>query len=488
MKRQVAPEWAEKRGPPSTLEEVREGRLKRSLVSLLNTSCLALTLSVTSRLDAELTSPEMAAAPHETGATRACLYVPGLSVPAQMPAEVARQAPMERAQIVKTPTPTATSSEKRELQERVLDGLANAVRDHYVVASVWGRDWQGAAARYRSLARQGLSDSDFYDAMQALVRELGDKHSYFQSPSRIQQDREAIAGRNDFVGVGALFSPVAGTEQAVVMSVFPASPASEAGLRPHDLLQYVDGGRIRESSGISRTLGPAGTTTTLTVQRPGESPREVRVTRRRVSGALPIDFCLVPGARIGYVFLPTLMDETMDDQLREALRRMTVEGPLRGLILDNRLNGGGLGSVTQAILSLFVGGLQGHFVSRAKREPLQLVAEDIGGSQNVPLIVLVDADTVSYGEVMSGVLQLSGRARLVGGRTSGNVEQLRRFDFADGSRAWLAAATFEPLGRAAGSWEETGIVPDVLLPTRWDLFTEATDPALAKAVELLLAK
>ncbi len=422
----------------------------------------------------------------EPGAVRACLFVPGVSVPAQMPAVAARRAPPEHPFVLKTSTPTTAGPAERELQERVLEGLTNAVRDHYVVGDLRGRGWQSSAARYRTQVRRGLSAGDFYAAMQVLVSELGDGHSYFQSPSQIQEDQKATSGRNDFVGVGALFSPIAGTEQAVVVSLFAAGPAAEAGLRPHDRLLLVDGGPIRDSSGSSRTLGPAGSATSLTMQRPGESPREVRVARRRVEGALPIDFCLVPGTRIGYVFLPTLKDETMDDQLRAALRQMAARGPLRGLILDNRLNGGGLGSVTQAILGLFLGGVQGHFVSRERREALELVPEEIAGSQTVPLVVLVDADTVSYGEVMSGVLQLSGRARLVGGRTSGNVEQLRRFDFADGSRAWLAAATFEPLGRSAGSWEGSGVVPDVSLPTRWDLFTEANDPALAKAVELLL--
>ena len=69
--------------------------------------------------------------------------------------------------------------------------------------------------------------------------------------------------------------------------------------------------------------------------------------------------------------------------------------------------------------------------------------------------------------------------------TLGNVEQLHEYDFEDGSRAWLATATFQPNGEANGIWEQTGIVPDVVVPSRWDLFTEATDPALAKAVELL---
>jgi len=39
--------------------------------------------------------------------------------------------------------------------------------------------------------------------------------------------------------------------------------------------------------------------------------------------------------------------------------------------------------------------------------------------------------------------------------------------------------------QSSGIREDTGIIPDIILPTRWDLFTEETDPVLAKAVELL---
>jgi C-terminal processing protease CtpA/Prc len=149
------------------------------------------------------------------------------------------------------------------------------------------------------------------------------------------------------------------------------------------------------------------------------------------------------------------------------------------------MNGGGLGSVAEAVMGLFTSGSQGYYVSRTSRKALNLKSEDVGGSQTVPLVVLVGIDTVSYGEIASGVLRLAGRAKIVGEPTLGNVEQLQRYDFKDGSRAWLASATFEPLGEANGIWEETGIVPDVIVPSRWDLFTEANDPALAKAVELL---
>jgi carboxyl-terminal processing protease len=416
---------------------------------------------------------------------RPCRYVPGVSVPAVMPSGVADRIKPRSVPTSRPSSATKVSAETTALQLRVLEGLANAVRDNYVFADFRGHDWTAMTAAARSLIQRGISDADFYAAMAALIMELGDGHSYFQSPAVVKDGEAAIASQYNFAGVGALFVPIAGTEHAAIMSVFAGSPAAEAGMQPHDIVLHVDGGPLRDASGKSRTLGVVGSNVNLTVRRPGQPPRLVTLTRGQVTGILPIDYCVVPSARIGYIFLPTLLDKTMDGQVRDALRKMTADGPLRGLILDNRMNGGGLGSVTQSILGLFTRGVHGHYLSRSERQPLNVKPEDIGGSQMVPLVVLAGADTVSYGEIMSGVLRLSGRARIVGGRTAGNVERLRAFKFADGSRAWIATDTFQPLGMANGVWEDAGVVPDVSLPTRWDLFTEANDPALAKAVELL---
>src|SRR5690606_33776243 len=136
------------------------------------------------------------------------------------------------------------------------------------------------------------------------------------------------------------------------------------------------------------------------------------------------------------------------------------------------------------ILSLFTEGTVGYFVSRDETRPFEIEAEDVGGSQDVPLVVLVGVATASFGEVMSGVLQNSDGAVVMGETSPGNVETLWGYEFENGARVWLAFATFQPVGLDVAVWEDTGIVPDVEVPTRWDLFTEATDPALAAAVDL----
>ena len=417
---------------------------------------------------------------------RSCAYVPGVSIPAQMPADVLDSPLPTPFPPATLPAATSVDAATTERQLQVFNGLWDAVNDHYVYTDFRGHDWKALGDQYETLVKNGLSGDDFTAAMQAMLSELGDQHSYFQSAAQVNAEAAALQGQNDFVGIGALFLPILSADRATIMTVFPDSPAADAGLLPHDSILSVDGGPIRDENGNSRTRGTEGSSMIVTMQHPGEAPYELTLIRRRVTGVLPIDYCLIPETRIGYIFFPTLLDKTMVDQTRAALQAMTADGSLDGLVLDNRVNGGRLGSMATGILSLFTGGLQGYFVSREGQEALDLQPEDIGGSQSVPLVIMVDVNTVSYGEIVSGVLRLAGRAQIVGGRTLGNVEQLRRYDFEDGSRAWIASATFEPLGQANGIWEETGIVPDVSIPTRWDLFTEATDPALAQAVDLLM--
>ncbi|MBZ0319918.1 MAG: PDZ domain-containing protein, partial [Anaerolineae bacterium] len=355
-------------------------------------------LAIAKLPSAAAVTPSQDAENSQRGSTpvRNCLYVPGLSIPATMPEEViatASPTPLPTSTLPSTtPVDAATTAQQLE----VLNGVWNAVNDHYVYADFRGRDWATIGATYQAIVEGGLSDEAFYRLMGAMINELGDEHSYFQSPAQVAQEAETLARGNDFVGIGALFSPIPPGDTATILSVFPNSPAAEAGLLPHDVLLAVDGGPIRDEAGISRTRGPEGSIVTLTIQRAGTVPHEITITRRRVMGSLPIDFCLIPDTRIGYIFFPTFFDESIADQTRAALVAMTADGPLDGLILDNRMNGGGLGSVASAVLGFFTSGVQGYFVSRESRDPLDIVGEDIGGSQTVPLIVLVDRDTVSY--------------------------------------------------------------------------------------------
>ena len=157
-----------------------------------------------------------------------------------------------------------------------------------------------------------------------MITELGDEHSWFESPVEVAAADAELAGSNDFVGIGIYYVPVFERQRITILSVFPDSPAEHAGLQPHDSILTVDGGPIvQDGKEFSRLVtGPECSAVVLTVQTPGEQPRELTLVRKRIQSPSLIRSSLLPtsdGSRVGYIFLPTFFDETIPDQVRKAL-------------------------------------------------------------------------------------------------------------------------------------------------------------------------
>jgi carboxyl-terminal processing protease len=393
---------------------------------------------------------------------------------------------------VSTPTPAATSTwavseETTERQVRVFIQLWETVRDTYVYPDFRGLDWDDVYRRYNARVEAGMEDEDFYQAMREMIDELGDDHSAFNSPQEVAEEEERVSGQLDYVGIGIYVTTLFDKGYAVLLQVFPDSPAEQAGLLPHDRILAVDGVPTVDERGydhLDLLVGPSGSGVRITVQTPGHEPREVVVTRAHIQTQLLVDAYRLPEVDIGYVMIPTFWDETVADRVRQALKGLMADGELQGLIVDMRINGGGLDTALRDTLSIFTSGDLGAFVSRDSERPLVVEADPVGNSQELPLVILVGRETESFGEIFSGVLQESGRAWLVGRTTEGNVETLWRADFEDGSRAWIASETFLP--PSGTDWEESGIVPDVEIPLDWDEFTSRDDPQLEMALSWLL--
>jgi len=368
-------------------------------------------------------------------------------------------------------------------QEMILQELAKIVEDVYVYPDFNGKDWTEIVSRYQAKIEAGLDTESFYREMQAMIEELQDEHSFFLSPLEAKQSEAELRGEGEFVGVGIYSLPDVERQRLMVISTFAGSPADRAGIQPHDSILLVDGVPLELETG-NRLRGPACTAVVVTVQSPGEEPRELMLVRQAIQGGLDIDARLIAttdGSKIGYIFIPTFFDETIPPQIENALNEF---GQLDGLILDVRLNGGGSSSVVDPILENFVTGRLGQFVSRASSRPLDVDANPIQNSQTVPIVVVVSKDTVSYGEIFAGVLRDSRGAKVVGETSLGNVEVLHGYDFDDGSQVWIASETFFP-EHSDENWEDTGIVPDVQAFAEWDSFYFETDPSIAAAVKLL---
>jgi C-terminal peptidase prc len=411
---------------------------------------------------------------------------PEVYIPPQCEGQPVATLPPEVTLAQPTPALDANPPLTKEEQLDVLDELVSKVNEVYLYPDFNGVDWDAVVADYRARVENGLDTEAFYNEMENLIMELGDEHSQFESPVRVAEADAELSGRNDFVGIGALILPQTEKGQVTILAVFPDSSAEHGGLKPHDVLLTADSLPIVDGEDVhlERVRGPECSAVVLTVQSPGEAPREVTFIRSRITASLPIDARLVPttdGSRIGYIFLPTFFDETIPGQVRQALEDF---GPLDGLILDNRMNGGGSSTVVEPILSHFADGSLGQFVSRDEIRPLEVSADPVHNSQTVPMVVLVSEETVSFGEIFSGLLQDIGRAKLAGQATLGNVETLSGYTFSDGSRLWVARERFDPPVSHA-DWERNGIQPDLEAHADWDTFTFENDPGIAAALTLL---
>ena len=374
-------------------------------------------------------------------------------------------------------------------QEGFLRALWGLVQDVYVHTDLNGVDWNAVLDEYLAKIDAGLTAEAFYDAMSDLVEELGDDHSHFLDPAEARADAEDLEGGASFIGMGVTLDDLPEAREAVVLTVFANSPASEAGLRPHDVFVAIDGVPYVDEEGEPIESPPAGTPFELTWRRPGGAAQTSTIVRRGIGGFEPLDHCVVPGTRVLYLHLSSFYDVTFPPRVRRILEKVAADGAIDGVLLDTRKNPGGSSLVALPLAGLFTDSPLGAFVERGGFEEPVLPGPvvDAAGSQNVPLAIAIGPDTVSFGEVFSGSLQNLGRATIVGEPSAGNVEALSGYEFIDDSIVWIATAEFAPVGLELGVWEGVGIQPDVPAPALWQEITEADDPAIAAAVELFSA-
>jgi carboxyl-terminal processing protease len=460
------------------IKKIVFGLLILTLLSCNYVTQMVLPPTATPFPTATLTATATAVPPTPTPVPLVPAYVPPQCANVPL-ATVAPDAIAQATQPVEERNPEIFTNE----QLSVFTDVIHVIETVYVYPDFNGKDWEEIKARYRARIEAGLDTETFYGEMWNMIQELEDEHSSFLSPRDVQFSQDELEGEAQFVGIGVLADFDSERQRIIVRSIYPNSAAEHAGIKPHDTLLTADNLPVLEDD-LNRVRGPECSAVVLTVQSPGEAPRQVMLIRYTIEGNLKMDTRLIPttdGSKIGYILIPSFYDISLPEQIEEALNNF---GVLDGLILDVRNNGGGTSIVANPIMSYFTAGRLGRFVSREDSWTLRVQANPIHNSQTVPMVVIVDEGTVSYGEIFAGIMRDSRNAKITGQTSLGNVEVLNIFSFEDGSQMWLAAETFYPQ-HSDENWEESGIVPDLEAYAEWDTFTFETDPSIAAALTLL---
>ena len=186
---------------------------------------------------------------------------------------------------------------------------------------------------------------------------------------------------------------------------------------------------------------------------------------------------MVPGTTTALVRLEQFSSGAADAVV-EALEAAREAGAER-IVLDLRGNPGGYVNEAVGVASQFLTDGIVYVERNADGETTDHEASDGGVATDLPLVVLVDGNTASSSEIVSGALQDHGRATIVGETTFGTGTVLGEFELADGSA--LRVGTTEwltPDGRRI--WHE-GIAPDVSVVLPDDV--EAADPGRGRRAD-----
>jgi carboxyl-terminal processing protease len=188
------------------------------------------------------------------------------------------------------------------------------------------------------------------------------------------------------------------------------------------------------------------------------------------------------------VALATFATPGAHAQVYAAVRRRLKEGA-KGIVLDLRHNGGGLVKEAQLVASAFLP--EGKIVSLRGRgvAPETLNATGAPIAPKTPLVVLVDRDTASASEIVTGALQDHHRAKVVGTRTFGKGVFQEVIELDNGGALDITAGQyFTPSGRNLGGGgvkPGAGLKPDVKVK---DNPKTTRDEGLDRALHVLAAE
>ena len=273
-------------------------------------------------------------------------------------------------------------------------------------------------------------------AMEGMVSALGDRWSYYltQEEYAAQNQRRA----NQYVGIGVTVT-YEREEGLLILTVTAGGPAEQAGLTPGEVITAVDGVSLEgdgKYEGVNLIQGEAGTTVSLEVLGSDGTSRTVELTRASIATD-PVESEMLAG-EVGYVHLLNFYDNSAQ-RLIEAVEQLQAQGA-RALIFDMRNNGGGyLNQLTDMLDFLLPEGP--IFITRDKAGHEEVTNSD-AACVDLPMVVLVNADTYSAAEFFAAELQEWGVAKIVGEPTSGKGYSQQTFALPHGGAIAISTGAY----------------------------------------------
>jgi carboxyl-terminal processing protease len=308
---------------------------------------------------------------------------------------------------------------------------------------------------------------------------LLDPYSSILTPGEYREIMSQIEG--NLIGLGVeLWAE--GNELRIV-DVFKGSPAAQAGLLPGHYILEVDGQTI-VSIGAKRAAdmlrGPENSSVKLVISSGGDQSVAIDVVRRRVE--IPsVSSAEMRNGQIGYIRITNFQKTTVNEVSR-ALFDLSSQG-MKSLVIDLRRNPGGLLESAVELADYFI--VRGGIVSTRGRNTSENrnYTAHAAGTWDMPLVVLIDAESASASEIFAGAIRDHDRGYIVGQISygKGSVQGVFPSERGIGGLRLTVSRFYSPSGTAIS---QRGITPHVMVPEEPDA-TPTTLVALKPPVELI---
>jgi carboxyl-terminal processing protease len=292
-------------------------------------------------------------------------------------------------------------------------------------------------------------------AIKGLTESVDDRgHTGYLTADEVKARDDSLSGT--FVGVGAVLEEKDG--RMLVVRVLNDSPAEGAGMTAGDEIVTVDGvgvSGLTVDEVVAKVRGPEGTSVTLELKGTDGATRSVTIIRATLDLPL-VSWAFAPGTRDAVIRLESFSAGAAKG-VAEALQESLDQGA-EGAILDLRGNPGGYVNEPVETASHFMkDGVVYVSIDRTGKEtPHEVDGKAL--APDLPLVVIVNDQTASSAEILTGALQDAGRAVIVGVKTYGTGTVVSTFPLADGGALTIGTERWlTPKGRAI--WRE-GLVPD----------------------------
>lgn len=324
-------------------------------------------------------------------------------------------------------------------------------------------------------------------AIKGMTNSLEDKYTVFMNKKEFDTLMKESSGA--ITGIGVTITSK--DNKLTIIDTVKDAPADRSGLMANDVIEKINDTELSGDDvekAVSIITEAKGSELKFTIKRADADSFEVNIVPEKVK-IKSVEGSMI-NSDLGYIRIKTFMNENTTEDFKTVIQDLRAQG-MKGIILDLRENPGGL--LSEAV------GVASQFIQKDKIITYTIDKYDnrydslsVGGiAEGTPLVILVNGNSASASEVVTGALRDYNLVTIIGETTFGKgiVQQSFKFSNDIGGLKVTISKYYTPNGE---NIHKTGIKPDIEVKTSVGIddngYDKNTDEQLKAAIEKIQEK